>query len=217
MPTRYLKPGIRDSGHIEGLSDHPDAEILYYRLLVTVDDFGRFDGRAEMVKAYCFPTRLRATVDKCMQWLTVLDSAGMIKLYKVDNKDYLQIIRWDNKPRASESKYPPCPADVYNCPQMLPVTVTVTETVTKTDKTIVGKSKGNGKDVDPPEIPEWMPLLQWNGWIEARRKARHPPTNLALRLAIAKLERFREQGHNVAQILANSMMSNWSDLYEPKD
>ena len=39
MPTRYLKPGIRDSESIEKLSHI--AEILYYRLIVTVDDFGR--------------------------------------------------------------------------------------------------------------------------------------------------------------------------------
>ena len=71
-------------------------------------------------------------------------------------------------------------------------------------------------DVEKPELPEWLPLLQWHGWIEARTKSRHPPTNLALRMAVAKLERYREAGHNVAQILAQSAMNNWSDLYEPK-
>ena len=133
MPTRYLKPGVRDSGHLEFLAHSPDAEILYYRLLVTVDDFGRFDGRGDMVKANCFPIRKRATADKCIQWLTELRDADLLILYAVDGKEYLQIRRWDNKPRAERSKYPDPPTDVYNCPQMLPVTVTVTETVTKTE------------------------------------------------------------------------------------
>ena len=104
MPTRYLKPGIRDSGHIEGLSDAPDAEILYYRLLVTVDDFGRFDARGDMIKAYCFPVRRRATADKCIQWLAELSKASLLLLYAVDGKEYLQIAKWDNKPRAATSK-----------------------------------------------------------------------------------------------------------------
>ena len=142
MPTRYLKPGIRDSGHIEGLSGSPDAEITYYRLLVTVDDFGRFDARPLMIKAACYPTRLRATADKCMQWLESLRDVGLIILYEVDSKPYLQITKWDNKPRAAVSKYPDPPDNVYTCPQMLPVTVTVTETVTpqKRAKKINGSS-----------------------------------------------------------------------------
>lgn len=120
MPTRYLKPGVRDSGHIEALAEFPDAEILYYRLLVTVDDYGRFDGRPDMVKGYCFPVRLRATADKCMQWLQTLHDAGLIVLYEIDNKRYLQIKKWDNRPRAASSKYPDPPPSVYRFPQMLP-------------------------------------------------------------------------------------------------
>lgn len=120
MPTRYLKPGIRDSGPIEGLSAHPDAEILYYRLLVSVDDFGRTDARPLMIKALCFPIRMRVNADKCMQMLAALVDVGLILIYTVDNKEYLQITKWDNKPRAAFSKYPPPPDDVYTCMQMLP-------------------------------------------------------------------------------------------------
>ena len=55
MPTRYLKAGIRDSETIDRLSSA--AEVLYYRLLVTVDDFGRYDARPAMLKAACFPIK----------------------------------------------------------------------------------------------------------------------------------------------------------------
>lgn len=120
MPTRYLKPGIRDSAHLESLSAHPDAEILYTRLIVSVDDFGRTDARPLMIKALCFPIRLRATADKCMQWLKLLQEVGLISIYDIDSKPYLQITKWDNKPRATHSKYPAPTPDVYSCPQMLP-------------------------------------------------------------------------------------------------
>lgn len=129
MPTRYLKPGIRDSDRIEAVQD-PNAEILYYRLLIVVDDFGRTDARPLMVKSECFPIRERVNADKCMQWLKELDSARLIGLYEVEGKPYLQIAKWDNKPRALTSKYPEPPADVYKRMQMLPVTVTVTVTET---------------------------------------------------------------------------------------
>lgn len=140
MPTRYLKPGIRDSELIESVQS-PDAEILYYRLLVSVDDFGRADARPLMIKSLCFPIRMRATADKCAQWLQELDDARLLTIYHVDEKPYLQIAKWDNKPRAEHSKFPEMRADVYNCPQMLPVTVT--ETVTKTDKhTVFANANG---------------------------------------------------------------------------
>ena len=129
MPTRYLKPGVRDSGRIEAVQS-PDAEILYYRLLVSVDDFGRTDARPLMVKSLCFPIRLRATADKCMQWMQALESAKLLILYEVDGKPYLQLTKWDNKPRAEHSKYPDPPTDADNRMQMLPVTVTETETET---------------------------------------------------------------------------------------
>ena len=125
MPTRYLKPGIRDSDRIEAIQS-PDAEILYYRLLSSVDDFGRLDARPMMVKSVCFPIRVRVTADNCMQWLQELVNARLLLVYESDGKPYLQLTKWDNKPRAERSKYPAPPTDADKCMQMLPVTVTVT-------------------------------------------------------------------------------------------
>lgn len=165
MPTRYLKPGIRDSDRIEAVLD-PNAEILFYRLLIVVDDFGRTDARPLMVKSECFPIRMRVDADKCMQWLKMLDSARLIGLYEVDGKPYLQIAKWDNKPRAQSSKFPEPSADVYKRMQMLPVTVTVTKTVTET--------KTGTEDLSPQkksaakkgtQLPEnWVLPKAWGEW-----------------------------------------------------
>jgi len=70
MPTRYLKPGIRDSEAIDALS--PLTEVFYYRLLVTVDDFGRFDARPAMIKAQCFPIRDSVNAKSCALMLSEL-------------------------------------------------------------------------------------------------------------------------------------------------
>lgn len=115
MPTRYLRPGIRDSESIEQLS--PLGETLFYRLLVTVDDFGRTDARPAMVKAACFPIKDSVTAKTCRNLLDELRDAGLITLYEVDGKPYLELSKWDNPPRAKESRFPapPCagstPAD----------------------------------------------------------------------------------------------------------
>lgn len=107
MPTRYLRPGIRDSESIEQLS--PLAETLFYRLLVTVDDFGRTDARPAMVKASCFPIKDSVTATSCRKLLDELRNAGLIRLYEANGKPYLELSKWDNPPRAKESRFPAPP------------------------------------------------------------------------------------------------------------
>lgn len=136
MPTRYLKPGIRDSERINALT--AEAEVFYYRLIVTVDDFGRADARPAMLKAACFPVRDSASTKKCGDWLRELSSAGLIDCYSVDGKPYLQMQKWDNQPRARDSKFPApsdaciqLHADVCNPRTVLPGTGTGTGTGTE--------------------------------------------------------------------------------------
>ena len=131
MPTRYLKPGVRDSEAIDNLS--PLAETLFYRLLVTVDDFGRFDARPAMIKAQCFPIKESVSINKCKDLLDELGQANLIFVYQIENKPFLQMSKWDNIPRAKESKYP---TSVDTCVQMhtdVPLTVTETKTQTVTE------------------------------------------------------------------------------------
>lgn len=115
------------------------AEVLFYRLLVTVDDFGRFDARPAMIKSQCFPIKEKTTPKHCEDALKELCESGLVMVYVVDGKPYVQILKWDNVPRSKESKFP-APTDdcahmytsVCNPRTVLPVTVTETKTETKT-------------------------------------------------------------------------------------
>jgi len=86
------------------------AECLFYRLLVTVDDFGRFDARPAMVKSNCFPIKESVTAKHCTSLLAELEKSGLLVVYEVEGKPYLQLCKWDNAPRSKESKYPAIPA-----------------------------------------------------------------------------------------------------------
>ena len=211
MPTRYLKPGIRDSGRIEAIQI-PDAEILYYRLLVSVDDFGRTDARPLMLKSLCFPIRMRASADKCAQWVEELEKAGLLITYQVEGKSYLQLTKWDNKPRAEHSKFPDLPTDADNCAQMLPVTVN-----REPELKPKPKQKVNGSAQAPFLLPDWIPQDQWDAWIEARKKSRKSPTPFAMRLAVSKLAELRDQGHHPAAVLAESAFHGWAGLFPVKE
>lgn len=185
MPTRYLKPGVRDSEAIDALS--PMAECLFYRLLVTVDDFGRYDGRPAMIKAHCFPIKAM-TVEECSALLNELASAGLLVCYTVAGKPYIQMQKWDNAPRAKESKFPPpqdgC-AHVYEDARTPSAVLPETETETGTE---TGNREPEAHDRAPAPRkrgagvaqPEDVPAQVWEDFLKIRKAKRSPLTDTAL-------------------------------------
>ena len=105
MPTRFLKESICRSDEIDRLSYF--TEVMFYRLIVNCDDYGRYDARLKIIKNICFP--LKDITEKDIEkGLKSLVNAGLIIVYESDGKPYLQLITWDKHQttRAKKSKYP---------------------------------------------------------------------------------------------------------------
>lgn len=105
MPNRILKESLTRSESINELSWF--AEVLFYRLIVVADDFGRFDGRAAVIKGTCFPLR-NIRVSQIEKGLNELASVSMIFTYTVEARSFLQIANWSKfqTTRAMKSKWP---------------------------------------------------------------------------------------------------------------
>lgn len=67
------------------------------------------------------------------------------------------------------------------------------------------------------ELPDWIPIDAWNGWVEMRQQRKKPLTDRAYNQAIDKLVAFMAKGQNITEVLDRSTMNNWLDLYEIKD
>ena len=128
MPNRILKESICTSDSIDQLSWF--EEVLFYRLIVSCDDYGRFDGRIVVIRNKLFPTKDTVTVKAVSEAIDKLASIGVVTLYKVHGKPYLCLPTWDchQSVRAQKSKYPsPDEADPEeelkpsesNCMQMI--------------------------------------------------------------------------------------------------
>ena len=107
MPNRIIKESICTSDTIDQLS--PEEEIFFYRLIVNCDDYGRMDARPQILRAKCFPLRLDQVDDcKVIDWLYKLEEVGLVQIYEVDNRKYIQIVTWNDHQqiRAKKSKYP---------------------------------------------------------------------------------------------------------------
>lgn len=115
MPNRIIKESICVSDSIDSLSWF--EEVLFYRLIVVCDDYGRFDGRIPIIKGKCFPLKdLRnGDIEKA---LDKLSAVGMVEKYEVQGRPYLQLIAWERHQqiRAKKSKYP---ASDNTCNQLI--------------------------------------------------------------------------------------------------
>lgn len=108
MPNRIIKESICTSEDIAKLS--PMAELLFYRLMVNADDFGRYFGNPVIIKSKCFPLKADDIhSDQVSEWLDELLNAGLIDRYAVDGKQYVHFCKWDKHQsiRAKKSKFPP--------------------------------------------------------------------------------------------------------------
>ena len=116
MPNRYLRSSYIES---EAVNSIPlEAEVFWTHLLVTVDDFGRYDASTKILRPKLFPLRLdQVSEQDIKEWIVLCDAAGLIKTYVVAGKPYLQMQKWEQG-RASFSKFPQPPTSADGCEQM---------------------------------------------------------------------------------------------------
>lgn len=123
MPNRIIKESIKRSPEIDRLTWF--EEVVFYRMIVTADDYGRLDGRMIVLRNDLFPTKDTITKKAIEDAVNKLVSVGLLVPY-VDaesNMPYLYFRRWDKHQtiRNKYSKYPPPPDDVVlqaNCNQL---------------------------------------------------------------------------------------------------
>lgn len=114
MPNRIIKESIKTSRDIDRLSWF--EEVFFYRLIVSCDDYGRYDGDPLVLRNTLFPTKDNIPVKDIEAALVTLGESGLVSRYTVaDGKMVLQILGWarHQNVRAKKSKYPP-PPDVDN-------------------------------------------------------------------------------------------------------
>ena len=85
------------------------------------------------------------------------------------------------------------------------------------------KSPKPPKEINPknnPPIsphPDWLPADEWAAFVEMRRSIRKPMTARAVELAIGKLDQYRRLGHKPAEVLNQSILNSWQDLFPPRE
>jgi hypothetical protein len=152
MPERIVRPGILSSDAVNALTWA--EEVFYRRLMSVVDDFGRFDGRNQVLRASLYPLKLNHVSDSDVAKLKAgCASAGLVRIYFVDNKEFIEIYKFDQRmrgkprwPAPNDGESPQLAATRGECPPSS-YAETETETHTASDKPPAGKTRIGVEDI----------------------------------------------------------------------
>lgn len=67
------------------------------------------------------------------------------------------------------------------------------------------------------QIPDFIDSELWNGFLDVRKKLKAPPTEMAFKLILNKLEGFENKKiGNANEALRKSIENNWRGVFEPE-
>lgn len=165
MPNRILKESICVSDSVSSLSWF--EEVLFYRLIVNCDDYGRFDGRISVIKNRLFPLKDNLTIKAVGDGINKLASAGLVALYEFEGKPYLYLPTWNDHQnvRAKRSRYPApdCNVNTNECkcnhaqanvPVIQSVSESVSESISESvsNPNVCAEPRGDSAPDEPPVI-----------------------------------------------------------------
>ena len=213
MPNRILKESICTSDSVDALSWF--EEVLFYRLIVNCDDFGRFDGRTAVIKNRLFPLKDNITVKAVDAALQKLASVELVVLYEFEGKPYLHLPSWGEHQtlRAKKSKYPAPECGVKS-----------SEIICKQMQADVHVNQSNPKknpnpNPNPIKAPAAASALDvaMADFADMRKKIKKPLTEKARELTLSELEKLApgDEAKKVA-ILEQSILHCWQGVFPLK-
>jgi hypothetical protein len=157
MPDRIIRTGILTSDSVNKLG--APAEVFYRRLMSVVDDHGRYDGRAAILRAVLYPLQLtRVSEPDIGKWILETGEAGLVRRYTAEGRPFLEIVKFGQKIR-SRSKWPDPPTSADNC-QQVPTDVPVC---------VVDMRSRISRASRLPE--DWALPEDWRTWTKAEKAA----------------------------------------------
>ena len=115
MPNRILRDWT-DSEPVNSLSWQ--AECLFIRLIMKADDYGCFNGNAKLLRSLLFPLKDGLRDTDISRWIAECVTAGLIRVYRAENKPFIEIRNYQQRLKNSRRKFPAPPETSENSPEV---------------------------------------------------------------------------------------------------
>lgn len=208
MPQRFLRPGITTSRCWDACSWQ--GQSFYIRLITLVDDFGRYEADFTLLKSHAFPLREDIRAPQVQKLCEELQANQLAVFYKSDGKAYVQLLKWEEKPRASESRYP---GFDNNCEQMFSDVIKCLPPSSSSSPSIKSHTPQRAALPMGLQVKEFEAV--WEKWLDHLKARKKWPTKHAQELQLDKLA-----GMGIGraiETLLNCIEKNWLGIYEKND
>ena len=184
MPSRIVREAILTSASVCSLA-WPE-EVFYRRLMSIVDDYGRHEANQQLLRSRCYPLQTdQVRVADISRLMAACQKAGLVVLYEVAGKQYLQIEKFGQQQR-SKSKYPQPPTST--CEQLLSdaeqqiASAPVFVDVSVSEDGCEGEPAR--KRATPPPCPADVDHQVWSDWLQLRKAKKAPVTDTVIGNAV---------------------------------
>jgi hypothetical protein len=223
MPNRILRDCC-DSEPVNKLTCQ--SERFFYRLIMKVDDYGRQSASPKLLRPMMFPLLLEQVREADLQrWLAECEKAGLIRLYTVNGKEYLEIVNFRQRLRVKRASK--CPDPSYDG-QMTVTRPTDDSHATARSECECGSECADGippvgglpdsVSDDPLQLPSDLnkPALSkaWADWLAYRAERKPKVTPRSANRCFADFRQWGEQASVEAIHLA--IRNGWQGLFAPK-
>src|SRR5580698_1772484 len=109
MPNRYTREGINSSRSVASLDTA--AEVFYRRMLLVIDDFGRYEVDYLLIRSAAYPVHNNIRETDIARWMAACQKAGLLAFYESGGRQYMVFTKTE-PPRAKHSRYPDPPPEL---------------------------------------------------------------------------------------------------------
>lgn len=242
MPIRMLRDWT-DSESVNSLS--ANAEVLFVRLIMKADDYGRFHGNVKLMRSLLFPLRDGIRDADMSRWMAECQKVGLLRVYQAADKPFIEIRNFGQRMRQSVKKFPDpvdepsaesgqLPAESGDSPQVAagcgkPPQVAASGGLNgmETETGIIKKdiSSEISKEKQEKEttftIPEILKsqngfIEAWSKWMEYRKTHKNKVKNLNM-LWESHLKILAEYPEMATQMINYSISGGYPTFYPPKN
>lgn len=119
MPNRILRESILTSEPVSSLDWA--QEVFYRRLMSVVDDYGRCEASPQLLRSRCYPLQVDSVrVADISRWMAACQKAGVILVYEVGGKQFLEVAKFGQQQR-TPSKCPAPDPSSESCNHLLAI------------------------------------------------------------------------------------------------
>jgi len=163
VPNRIVREGIIASELVNKLS--AQEEVFYRRLHSVVDDFGRYHANPSLLRAACYPLKLDEVSDQDVsEWLDGCVAAGLLEVYELEGKSFLQVLKFGQQVRAKASKFPDPPTDATQVHSKRRADVVHMRTKTESYSKSETESGAKRRSIKTPMPPDFAITPRVRSW-----------------------------------------------------